>query len=167
MKRSLPHLVLLAVIVAELVVAAALHRSEDRLDAAWRDGREPGALHVLLSRGEPVDGCDASCVADLLAAPDPRTRALAFTNEVCRLTGPDAQNRYFVPYDAAVVAREWIPYVVHRRKVGTGATVGAAGKLRRQEVGWWLDRLRGEEIDAEALTRFLRERAHEAIEARR
>jgi hypothetical protein len=160
-------MIVAAVLLAELAAWGLLHRSEEELTRAFREGsttRRLEALHVLTNRGEiDPSSFGPSFVANLLADPDTRLREAAFTNEVCRLFAPPmTQSDYSRDpsrFTDAELDHWWRSYVIHRRKVGGAGTPGEGGlRLQRQELAWFLDAMEGRPLDRGAISGHLRER---------
>ena len=84
---------LAGMVALELGIAAAVHRTDEELQAALAAGaprERAAAVHVLCNRDDPV----GVGPADLLASGEPLLRELAFTTTVTRLRGHAAQAEY-------------------------------------------------------------------------
>ena len=150
-----PHVVCLVILGLELGLAFVVHRSQDDLERAWREGsvqERLDALHVLANRDRPDSGrFDAAFLESLFREEDDRLKEAAFTIDVCKFYVPDRQSAY-LKVGGPDYPHWWRSYVIHRRKVG-GYTVGGGGGLTRVELGWYLDALHDlsppmDEVDA-------------------
>ncbi len=168
LRRLLPHLVLSALLVLELLLAFSQRRSAEEL---WREAEEGtprervAALHVLANRGSDpaAGGVDAELARALLDGEEPLLADFAFTTDICRLIGLEPLEEHLaqrkrggLPFEA------WLRrFLLHRRKVG-GPALGAVGRLKHHEVRWFLDALGGRALDERAVL----ERMEREIRAR-
>jgi hypothetical protein len=156
------HLLCLTVLAAQVGLWTMGHRSTARLRAEATSlpvDKRISALQILLERGEPDPGLYGPELAEeLLADPDPRVRELAFTTAVTKSTGTGAQLRDLNelrdrgPVDAAF----WRAFVIMRRKIGV-VVGGSSGRLKRDELAWWLDALEDRAAPPEEILEYIRE----------
>ena len=138
------HLVCGAVLVAQVGLWLAGHRSERELLAATRSedaAERVAALSVLLERGSFGADLDVQALDEaLLASADPLESEFACTTAVCKHTGAEAQYRRLKEQmDAgAITPHFWRSFVLLRRKIGV-VVGGSSGRLQRQELEWWFD----------------------------
>lgn len=153
--RWLPHLVCLALLLAQAGAWAVLHRDLDELerDAAEGDARSRiAALHILTNRGEPpAERFDSDFVTSLLESDDPLLREYAYTTDVCKHAEPREQYRELKLLTERPSSPEfWRAFVLHRRKVGV-ALGGSSERLRLEEFLWYRDALAGRELPGDEL----------------
>jgi hypothetical protein len=148
------HLVCGAVLVAQVGLWLAGHRSDRELFAATRseDAAERlAALSVLLERGSFGADLDVQALdEELLASADPRESEFACTTAVCKHTGAETQYRRLKEQmDAGTITPHfWRSFVLLRRKIGV-VVGGSSGRLKRQELEWWFDALEERALPAD------------------
>lgn len=157
---------------AELVVAARSHRSTEELlrQAAAGEGRERVlALHVLCNRGsKPTPQLDAAYMRGLMRDEDPLVVDFTFTVDMCRVIRPVWQEKRLGTWLSDptadypwTFAESWRRWILYRRKVG-GAPLGAALRLKNQEVRWLLDSIAGRPLDEAAMHEHVQRREAES-----
>ena len=100
------HLLLLLVLLVEVALAFARHRSDEELERLWERGdpRERlAALHVLTNRGEPHPSRFGQDFVRRLLAEEPPIFEAAFANEICKFEPPAIQNEVItdIPLESA------------------------------------------------------------------
>ena len=159
LRRWIPHLVCLVVVLVECAAWAVLHRSEAELEAAAASGDARArvtALHILTNRGEPApERFDAAFATSLLGAEDELLQDYAFTTDVTKHANPRAQylelkSLIEQPADPAF----WRRFILHRRKIGV-VTGGSSARLKLQELDWYLEALAGRPLPADEVLSYI------------
>ncbi|MFT4538293.1 MAG: hypothetical protein ACI835_000726 [Planctomycetota bacterium] len=142
----LPHLALLALVVAECAAFVAGHQSDDELRRDWNEGdrfERLWALHVMTNRGElDPDEFDPAFMRALLADDDLRIREFGFSYDMTKIRPPKIQATYYSENFEGTVGHRIRCYFLNARKVG-GPRVGAGMKLQLDEFRWFLDSVAG------------------------
>lgn len=158
-RRWLPHLVCLALVLAECGAWAVLHRSDAELESVAAEGdprARVAALHILTNRGEPApERFNEAFVVTLLEDESELLRDYAFTTDVAKHAGPWAQYRELKrlsesPADSAF----WRGFILHRRKIGV-VTGGSSARLKLQELKWYLDARAGRTLPGDEVLSYI------------
>ena len=151
----LPHLVCLALLLAQGAAWAVLHRSNDELerDAVQGDPQARiAALHILTNRDEPAaERFDFDFATSLIESDEPLLREYAYTTDICKHAEPRVQYTELKALAERPSDPEfWRTFVFHRRKVGV-LLGGSSARLRLAEFHWYRDALAGRELPGEEL----------------
>ena len=154
------HSALVAVLIAQLGLWLLGHRSDDQLRAALDSPEATARIEarfLLLERGAvDRDEAERTLAEALLGSPDVLEAEFAYTTAVCKYTGAKLQYGRLKERIAAgeVDAGFWRAFVLLRRKIGV-VVGGSSGRIKRQELAWWLEAVEGGSLDADELLEWI------------